>query len=191
VSNTGGGDLSVTSAAALVGAQGLRAVINDTTSLSVQDNTPFSETRYRARFYFDPNSIVMAANDSHTIFQGLPASGSAVFQLNFRYTSGAYQLQAQTRNDDTTWTNLAGHALTDAPHVIEIDWQAAAVAGANNGVFTLWIDGILMESKTGLDNDLQRIDQVKLGPLYGIDAGTSGAEYFDAFESRRTTYIGP
>lgn len=188
---TGGGDLSASSESALVGLQGLRAFINDTGNLYVQDNTPASETRYRARFYFDPNSIVMAANDSHIIFQGLPTSGSAAFQLNFRYVSGAYQIQTQVRNDNATWTNLAAYTLTDAPHFIEIDWQAAASAGANNGAFSLWIDGQLKETKTALDNDAQRVDQVKLGPLYGLDAGTSGTEYFDAFESRDATYIGP
>lgn len=187
----GGGDLSVTATAALVGSQGLQAAINDLTNMYVQDNTPFGETRYRARFYFDPNSMVMAANEAHTIFQGLPVSGGSAFQLNVRYVGGVYQIQAQVRNDDATWTNLLPYALTDAPHAIEIDWQAAASAGANNGAFTLWLDGILKESKTALDNDLQRIDQVKLGPVYGLDAGTVGVEYFDAFESRRITYIGP
>jgi len=30
-----------------------------------------------------------------------------------------------------------------------------------------------------------------LGALAGMDAGTSGTYYFDAFESRRQNYIGP
>jgi hypothetical protein len=30
-----------------------------------------------------------------------------------------------------------------------------------------------------------------LGAVAGIDAGTKGSMYFDAFESRRETYVGP
>ena len=35
------------------------------------------------------------------------------------------------------------------------------------------------------------LDEVRLGAAGGVDVGTSGTEYFDAFESRRETYIGP
>ncbi|HEX5809324.1 MAG TPA: right-handed parallel beta-helix repeat-containing protein, partial [Anaerolineales bacterium] len=63
----GGGDLSVSPAAALSGANGLQAVINDTTVLSVTSDQPNAEPRYRLRFYFDPNSIAMANGDAHII----------------------------------------------------------------------------------------------------------------------------
>jgi hypothetical protein len=39
--------------------------------------------------------------------------------------------------------------------------------------------------------DPQCLDRVRLGALASIDAGTSGTYYFDTFESRRQTYIGP
>jgi hypothetical protein len=39
--------------------------------------------------------------------------------------------------------------------------------------------------------DTYRADEARLGLLSGVDAGTSGTAYFDAFESRRSTYIGP
>jgi hypothetical protein len=35
------------------------------------------------------------------------------------------------------------------------------------------------------------MDHARLGALTGIDTGTRGTYYFDAFESRRFTYIGP
>ena len=44
---------------------------------------------------------------------------------------------------------------------------------------------------TAVDNDTWRIDRARLGPVSGIDAGTSGTEYFDGFVSRRQTYTGP
>ena len=57
--------------------------------------------------------------------------------------------------------------------------------------FTLWLDGVEQKSLIGLDNDLDPIDLARLGIVGGIDAGTAGSHYFDAFVSRRETYIGP
>ena len=71
---TGGGDLSVTPGAAMVGSSGLQAVINDTSPIYVRDDTPNNESRYRARFHFDPNGITMANYDTHSIFYGYSAS---------------------------------------------------------------------------------------------------------------------
>jgi len=60
-----------------------------------------------------------------------------------------------------------------------------------NGSISLWLDGELKQTVSGIDNDTLRIEKARLGPSSGLDAGTSGTEYFDAFESRRQTYIGP
>ena len=55
----GGGDLTVTTGdAAMFDDYGLQAVIDDTTPMYVRDDTPNSETHYRARFYLDDNVIV-------------------------------------------------------------------------------------------------------------------------------------
>ncbi|HSL29655.1 MAG TPA: hypothetical protein VK900_10680, partial [Anaerolineales bacterium] len=64
-------------------------------------------------------------------------------------------------------------------------------AGASNGGLTIWIDESPRSSLTTIDNDTRRIDRVRLGAVAGIDDGTRGTYYFDAFESRRATYIGP
>ena len=39
-------------------------------------------------------------------------------------------------------------------------------------------------------NDTCRLEEVRLGSS-GLSSGTSGTEYFDAFASTCTTYIGP
>ncbi len=188
--STGGGDLSVTTSAALVGSNGMQAVINDTTAMYVEDKTPNAEPRYRARFYFDPNSITMAAGDMHTLFYGFSGSTS-VLRVDFRRSGGVYQLMSRALDDGSIWTATPWFTISDAPHVIEFDWQASSAAGANNGSLTFWLDGTQQANLTGIDNDTRRMDTVRLGVVTGLDAGTSGTEYFDAFESRRQTYIGP
>ncbi len=190
VSKTDGGDLSVSAGAALIGAQGVQAVINDANTLYLTDNRPAAETRYRARFYFDPNSIAMASGDAHYIFYGL-AEGAATVRVEFRFASGTYQIRAGALNDAGSTLNTAWFVISDAPHFIEFDWRAATAAGANDGGLTLWIDGQPKSTLTGIDNDTRRVKSVRLGLVGGLDAGTRGTYYFDAFESRRQTYIGP
>jgi hypothetical protein len=73
---------------------------------------------------------------------------------------------------------------------MEPDWSASTAAGANNVSPTLWIDGTQKASITGMDNDTRQIESVRLGAVTGIDTGIRGTIYFDAFESRRQTYIG-
>jgi hypothetical protein len=185
------GDLSVSTSAALVGTKGLQAVIDDINSIYVTDDTPNAEPRYRARFYFDPNSIVMGSGDTHFIFRGYSGTSTIVLRVQFRFSSGTYQLRAGLVGDGSTWANSSWLTISDAPHAIEMDWRAATGVGANNGSLTLWIDGTQQALLTGVDNDTRRIDRARLGAVSGIDTSTHGTYYFDSFESHRQTFIGP
>ena len=182
-----GGDLSANSTAALLGAFGSLAVIDDNNPIYLSDNSPNAETHYRARFYFDPNSIRMANNDAHYIFYGYSGASTStiVLRIEFRYSKAAYQLRVSIRNDSSGWTSSTWFTISDAPHPIEIDWRAATASGASNGGLTFWIDGLQRADLTGVDNDTRRIDSIQLGAISGVDSGTRGAYYFDAFESHR------
>ena len=89
----------MSAAAALAGSYGMQAVINDNASMYVTDNSPSGEKRYRARFYFDPNSIEMAALDRHAIFLGYSSLSQPAMLIELRYVANTgYQLRtAQTR----------------------------------------------------------------------------------------------
>jgi hypothetical protein len=190
-SSTDLGDLSVSPSAALVGSQGMQAVIDEINTLYVTDDSPNAETRYRARFYFDPNSITMANGNAHMIFKGFIGASTEVLKVEFQQSSGAYQIRASVADDGTAFINSNFFIISDGPSFIELYWRAATAPGANDGGLTLWIDGIQTADLTGVDNDTRRVDRVRLGGLSGIDLGTSGVYFFDAFESRRQTYIGP
>lgn len=186
---TDGGDLSVVSGQ---GARRLQAQLDDNNTIYVRDDSPTAEPRYRARFYFHPNNIEMAANEMHQIFSGRTAAGAVVLQIEFRYTeSRVYQVRALILGNGTTFTSSGWFAISNAPHALELDWRAASVPGANNGGLTFWIDGVQKADVTGIRNDAQRIDSIRLGAGSGIDNGTRGLYYFDAFVSTRQSYIGP
>src|SRR5690606_15494886 len=144
-------DLSVHPTAALFGNQGLRVVLNDNGAMVISDERPAAEPRYRARFYFDPNSISMSNGDQHLLFAAATQT-LVVAQVEFGFSGGSYRLRAAAMNDGTTWTQTNWFNITDAPHAIEIDWRAATGPGANNGGLTLWIDGQQVGELTGIDN---------------------------------------
>jgi hypothetical protein len=190
-SSSSGSGLSVSPGAALTGNLGLQVSITSNTATYLTDDYPSAEPRYRARFYFDPNSISMANGDAHYIFYGYSGATTVVLRIEFRRSSSLYQLRAGLLNNGTTWTSSSWFTIADAVHIVEVDWRASTAPGANNGGLTLWIDDVQRANLTGVANDTRRIDRVRLGPVSGIDSGTRGTYYFDTFESRRTTYIGP
>ena len=189
---TGTGDLSASAGAALVGATGLSVRVNDNSPAHVTDNSPNAEARYRARFWFDFGSIVMAQNNVHRIFSAVTANGTQVGRIEIRFTTSTqYQIRVSVLDDTGATRNGAWINITRTRHAVEIDWQASSGPGANSGAASLWIDGVLRSTLTGVNNDAHRIESARLGAVQGIDSGTRGTYAFDAFESRRVTYIGP
>ena len=188
-STTGGGDLSVTAAAKNSGTFGMQAVINDNTALYVTDDTPAAEPRYRARFYYNPNGIAMAAGDLFYVFQGLNSGGTVVVRLPVRLNGTQYQVRGAVRTDGGTYTSTVWIPITGWS-AIELDWQAASAPGANDGHLTMWVNGVQQATLTGIDNDTMRVDSGRLG-ANNVATGTRGTIFFDDFVSHRQTYIGP
>jgi RHS repeat-associated protein len=187
-STTDGGDLSVTTSAALKGTKGMQVVVDDANLIYATDDTPTAEPRYRARFYFDPNSITFASL-GFAMVAGYSGT-TPVLRLDLFYSSGSYKVRARILKDDGNWLYGSYINISDAPHYLELDWKAATAPGANNGSVSFWVDGVSVPGVTGVDNDTHRIDRVRLGEPEGGGAGIAGTIYIDAFESRKGTYIG-
>jgi hypothetical protein len=181
---TDNGDLSASDSADYWGRYGLRALIDDTNALYVSDDSPASETRYRTRFYVDPNSLSMGAGEILDLLAGYNGA-TQVLRVQMQKVSGTYQLRAGLLSDAGSWTDTSWYAIQDAWTAVEIDWQALAYDGS----LSLYVGGAFKQSLTRIDNDTRKLGSVRLGAM-GVDAGTSGALYFDDFESRRYSYIG-
>ena len=126
----------------------------------------------------------MLSGNTHNIVVGR-SGGIDVFRLAFRKYGSSYQLAMQSRIDAAVYASTAWYTLSDAPHIVAIETNAATSAGANNGSFSLWIDGVLKQTRISIDNDTVRVDEVRLGPVSSIDSGTRGAYFFDDFASER------
>ena len=166
-------------------------MIDDNNTIYVTDDNPNAEPRYRARFYFDPNSIPMVSGDAHYIFKGFVGTSTEVFKIEFRQSAGTYQIRASIADDGSNFIHSGFFTISDMPHIIWNRLAGGNSVRANNGGLTLWIDGVQQADLTGVDNDTRRVDRARLGALSGVDTGTRGTYYFDAFESRRQNFIGP
>jgi hypothetical protein len=192
---TDGGDLTVTVGAAMKFTTfGLQAFVDDTAGLYVQDDTPKDETTYRARFYFHPGDFDPGEAQNHfrtrifIAFEEAPTRRLAALIL--RRLGGQYALMGRARRDDNSQANTGFFPISAAQHFVESRWARATAPGAGDGVFELWIDGVLQASNTTLDSYVSTVDFVRMGAL-SVKAGASGTVYFDEFESRRETTIGP
>lgn len=187
---TGSGKLSVTGGAALSGTRGMQATISSTTPIYVADLSPNAEASYHARFYFSANTLSLANGNSHDIFAGRNSAGKVIFNLQLRRSSGVFQVRATALTNSGTTQATNWYTLQGGSNSIEIAWQAATTSSGTNGSVSLWLNGTLQQAKTGLTNGSYRLDEVRLGPVGNIPSGTGGTEYYDAFVSTRTTYIG-
>jgi len=185
------GDLFTSSGSAYQSDYGLEALIDDTVVLKAIDSSPADESQYRARFYFNPNSLTMNNNTAHYIFDGYDTDADDyLFRLELLHENGSYKLRPRIMKDNYATTNGSKYTISNAWHSIEIEWKKATAVGANNGYLSLWIDGTLVGTISNVDNDLWTLDFVQLGATASVDSTTSGSMLFDNFISKRYSYIG-
>jgi hypothetical protein len=71
-------------------------------------------------------------------------------------------------------------------------WQTTSAAGANDGYVKLWINDVLVDTLSGLDNDSRHVTKASIGAVAGLDTvSIAGTVYWDGFEARRGSHIGP
>ncbi len=82
----GGSRLTTTTSGVPVGNVALRTTLAGAKKSYVQDDSPSSETTYRAGFWFDPQGT-RTSNSGHDVLAGWTGSGSRIFRVKYRLTS--------------------------------------------------------------------------------------------------------
>ncbi|MBP1702616.1 MAG: hypothetical protein H6Q38_1723, partial [Chloroflexi bacterium] len=170
---------------------GMGVTIASSAAAYVNDPSPNVENRFRARYYFNPNTLKLSKNGLLTIFNAYNTSGLATITAQVRYTGNTYQLRLGLLTDAKKWSYTGWSTISTAWHPIEFDWRASTAAGANNGSLTFWLDGAQVATVNAIDNDQQKIDKIALGVISGMTSTTQGTSYYDDYESGRLSYIGP
>ena len=189
-----GGDLTVSAEAALGGTgSGLRGLVDDVSPLYVQDDSPADESRYRARFYLDPNGFdpgeAQLQRRTRTFIAFSDAPSRRVAAVVLRRQNGVYALMGRARLDDNRQADTGFFTISDAAHAVEIDLVRASGPDALDGALSLWIDGVAVAQLTGLDNSLGEVDFARLGAL-SVKPAANGTLFWDEFESRRESPVG-
>jgi hypothetical protein len=185
---TDGGDLSQSGAAALAGTSGgMSVLIDDTTAIyGSKDFTTITSTKYRFRFYIDPNSLAGLSSGNYVTVSSIRSSAGDCSLIFVKYDSGEskYYCYVRYRDDGGTWYNTSNALFTDAAHYIEALVEYASSDVASDGIVTLWVDGSQEAQDTGIDiYDLAKPDEGRLG-AYQVSAGVSGTLYLDEFVFR-------
>jgi hypothetical protein len=95
------------------------------------------------------------------------------------------------RSTPTPRADTGFFPISDGPHFVEFDWERSSAPAAFDGQFVMRIDDEVVSTLFGIDNDLARVEFVRMGVMSIKTAAASGIPYFDQFESRRARYIGP
>lgn len=157
--------------AAKDGAYGMAIPIMDATVRHCSFSNPTSEAVIMAECWIDPNTIAMAADDAYAFIN------CGDLGIYLKYSSG-YKIYGLAGLDVGT-DKTSEYAITDDWHHVRVYWRASPGAGENDGLLALYIDHVLQEALTGLDNDTKDVNTVIFGAASGLDAGTYGIFYMD------------
>jgi hypothetical protein len=189
--NDGGGWLTACNEAAMNGSWGACIFRGDNDNRKqLIDDTPVDQTSFSVRFNLDINSFSMPEGTRFRFLEakrGLPRT----FFLVLRRLNGLYQIQFNILVDDGLKYKSAWYNLSDAPHAIEIDWQASSGPGVNDGFIQMFMDNGLLEEMTGLDNDTFIVSSLRIGFVSRLDGSPiSGVWYLDDVATSNNGYIG-
>jgi hypothetical protein len=180
----GTSQLAVRAAGALEGRRSLNITVRGAAAAYLVDASPSAWTVYRAQFAFQPRGTSTGGR-AMDLFVGRAASGAVAFRIQYRRTSaGLLQVRAVSRIGAADraggWVTIANRT-----HQLDVTWRASATGGV-----TLLVDGRSRSAVNG-DNRAVRLDDVRLGAIAGMSAGSTGRLVVDAFVSARDTIVAP
>ncbi|MEM9291872.1 MAG: ELWxxDGT repeat protein [Acidobacteriota bacterium] len=182
-----GAEVLANAGAASLGEGGLEVVVDaDNDKGSVADLSPDDERTYRMSFFFDPNGMVFPENKRLKILSTRMADNKRHIEATLRWRAATgYQLRVKTHHENLSdWFGTFWYEVDPDGSQVTIEWQQASAPGVADGVLKLRIDGVLVETVTGIINgDLPGTDWVQLGVVGGVTPGISGSHYFDDFRS--------
>lgn len=149
----------------------------------ITTSLPDDQDRVAFLFRLDPNTLTMATNDQLTIAQGIGASigGTTTdWIVDLKKTATGYQIVISIVTDAGATTAGTAFDISDDEMDVLVEWNNATAVAADDGYLKVWVNGILKDSITGVDNDQRQTDTIYFGAVTGIDAGTEGSFYLSS-----------
>ncbi len=158
-SDNGGGYVGVSEGAALAGTgYGLWVDSGEGTSQYAYLNFPQVDTdTMRLRFYIDVQNVTPAIGYLHIIGVKSYNEQEHICFIRLRYNGSHYYIQLDAKEDgdiDNPLTSSGGSISASAENYVEV-MIVRADSGLSNGEAYLWVNGLLEDSATDIDNDQQ------------------------------------
>lgn len=180
-------DLTVVASARYSGTYGLHVALDGSPGY-VETDTPTGEKRYRVRFYLNADGVNLNVGEEVDLLHTLDAGSGFVVRVVLTRTGSGLRVFLETA-EDTGSASTGNYVLPAGWRAIELDWQAASSAGANDGALDVWIDGAQQSGLSNLDSDTLTTETARLGCIDSV--GTVGGTLrLDDFVSVRADYIG-
>ena len=161
-----------------------------TNNAYVEDQTPDTESTYRATFWLDPNTLSMANWDRFAVFLVKAPGNVNVGRMQLQYAAGNYRIRFSCLNNGLTWkfarlggTGQKALPIGDGPLQVTLE----AVYLGSNHCYCGMSAGGGDHWNGGYQAGNYSVDKVRLGATKNMGAVTvSGEFYVDEFESFRT-----
>ena len=155
------------------------------------DDSPVNETTFNARFNFDINNLSMTTGERFRFMQFKMDALRPAF-IVLKYDSGVYSIQLNTLLDNLTKVKTGWVVLPNAPTTIEVEWQQSSGGSANDGFARLYLNDVLQDELTGLDNFTLSITSFRMGFTSRLAGKSiSGIFYIDDVATSTGGHIGP
>ena len=180
---TTNGTPTVSTDSALLGTYGMEAEYDGVDYGEFITNVT-NETHVVVEFRFDPNGATYSGADPFVPICSLYVTTTERVFIRLEPDSAAtgHELSFFVQ-DDVGGFSVAyrGLEISDAPHYIRIIWGAATSAGADNGYFYAFVDGVYISaaSASTINNDTHNIDIIRYGTTGVHQQFTAGTLYFD------------
>lgn len=197
----GQNSLSVTAGAAMEGSFGLEVFCDadsGTNNVSVETTHPNAESHYKVSFLLRPGELQLPNTVAIRMAQMITPGGQSIIIMLKKNASGNWAVLAKLDDDRGGYIPLGNQNLVNAGNEqlakkVTIEYQVDSSDGATDGYLRLTrcnADGVTncsTREDLNVDNELLKVDSMKIGILLGTGANCTGdgAYDFDGFESYR------
>ena len=187
ISNIDGGDISVTTQAAILGNYGLSILYDDNLNLYVTKDFTAPEMFMRLGFKLNVNSLPMGASDFFRLIEFTDSSNNLQGFLNFLKVSGNYRLELAFFDDGSVLRSTASQTITNAIHDVQLLIKRASSNSSIDAYLELWVDGVKIGERRNIDIfDRTKATRLRVGG-FSVDTGTRGTLFVDAIVLTNTS----
>lgn len=151
--------------------------INNANDNYILANVAMQTVRIRTRVYVNPVGLTFGTNDQFNIlyFRGTSFT-NRTHRMYIGNASGVFGLLPLSYAEGSTLVTSVFTPITKAAFLLETDFLRSSVFGANDAVYTVYVNGVQVYQRAGFSNftSFGLVNQCWIGGAAEIDAGTSG-----------------